>query len=110
MRKNILHLIAVILAITTMQLKAQSPKFITVKGKDIIGPDNKPFLMRGTNLGNWLIPEGYMFKFKAINSPKLINQAFMELMGPDETKVFWKKYLDNYITQADIHYLKSTGM
>ncbi|MDB5009799.1 MAG: glycosyl hydrolase family 5, partial [Mucilaginibacter sp.] len=53
---------------------------------------------------------GYMFKFKGINSPKLINQAFMELMGPDETKVFWKKYLDTYITQADIHFLKSTGM
>ena len=110
MRKNILHLITVILVIATMQLKAQSSKFITVKGKNVIGPDNKPFLMRGTNLGNWLIPEGYMFKFKGINSPKLINQAFMELMGPDETKVFWKKYLDTYITQADIHFLKSTGM
>ncbi|MDB5110372.1 MAG: glycosyl hydrolase family 5 [Mucilaginibacter sp.] len=110
MRKNILHLIAVILVIATIQLKAQSSKFITVKGKNVIGPDNKPFLMRGTNLGNWLIPEGYMFKFKGINSPKLINQAFMELMGPDETKVFWKKYLDTYITQADIHFLKSTGM
>jgi endoglucanase len=110
MKKYLLITAVVMLAAVTLEVKAQSAKFITVKGKEVIGPDNKPFLMRGTNLGNWLIPEGYMFKFKSINSPKLINQAFMELIGPDETKIFWKKYLDSYITQADIHFLKSTGM
>jgi len=91
-------------------IKAQTPKFITVKGKQVIGPDNKPFLMRGTNLGNWLVPEGYMFKFKNVNSPKLINQAFSEIMGPEDVKAFWKKYQDTYITAADIHFLKASGM
>jgi len=110
MKKYLILTVALILTIATFQTKAQSAKFISVKGRNIIGPDNKPFLMRGTNLGNWLIPEGYMFKFKDINSPKLINEAFMQLIGPEETKVFWKKYLEAYITQADIHFLKSTGM
>jgi len=89
--------------------KAQNG-FISTRGKEVIGPDNKPFLIKGTNLGNWLIPEGYMFKFSKINSPKLINEAITELIGPEEAKVFWKTYLDNYITRADIHYLKSLGM
>ena len=88
----------------------QSQKFISAKGKDIIGVDSKPFLIKGTNLGNWLVPEGYMFKFKNINSPRLINQTITELIGPDATKVFWKKYLDVYIREEDIHYLKSLGM
>ena len=90
----------------------QSPgqRFISVRGKEIIGADKKPFLMRGTNLGNWLVPEGYMFKFTGTNSPRLINEALLELIGPEETRAFWKKYLDTYITQADIHYLKSLGM
>jgi len=91
-------------------IKAQTPKFITVKGKQVIGSDNKPFLMRGTNLGNWLVPEGYMFKFKSVNSPKLINQALSEIMGPEDVKAFWKKYQDTYITAADIHFLKASGM
>ncbi|WP_295801282.1 cellulase family glycosylhydrolase [Mucilaginibacter sp.] len=91
-------------------IKAQTQKFITVKGKQVIGPDNKPFLMRGTNLGNWLVPEGYMFKFKSVNSPKLINQALSEIMGPEDVKAFWKKYQDTYITAADIHFLKTSGM
>ncbi len=35
--------------------------FVTVKGKEIILPDGKPILLKGINLGNWLVPEGYMF-------------------------------------------------
>ena len=93
-----------------IKIQAQTRKFISVKGKNIVGVDGKPFLMRGTNLGNWLVPEGYMFKFKNISSPRLINTAFSELMGPEETKAFWKKFLEVYITRADIHYLKNTGM
>lgn len=90
--------------------QAQTGKFISVKGKNVIGVNGKPFLMRGTNLGNWLVPEGYMLKFKNISSPRLINTAFSELMGPEEAKAFWTKFLNIYITKADIHYLKSTGM
>jgi len=97
-----------IFLISIVAVNAQ--KFITTKGKDIIGIDGKPFLMKGTNLGNWLVPEGYMFKFDNATSPRLINETFLELIGPDATKAFWKKYLDTYITQDDIHYLKSIGM
>ena len=109
MKKCCFNLILLLSACSALVV-AQTPKFITVKGKEIIGADGKPFLMKGTNLGNWLIPEGYMFKFKGTNSPRLINEAFAEMIGPDETKVFWEKYLATYITEADIHYLKSTGM
>jgi aryl-phospho-beta-D-glucosidase BglC (GH1 family) len=97
-------------AINIFNVPAQSSKFISVKGKEIIGIDGKPFLIRGTNLGNWLVPEGYMFKFKQASSPRLINQTLTELIGPDEVSAFWKKYLDSYITAADIHYLKTLGM
>jgi len=108
--KKYLFIIMALLAVFPVVSNAQSTKFISVKGKEIIGTDGQPFLMKGTNSGNWLIPEGYMFKFTKINSPKLINQAFMELIGPDETKAFWKKYLDTYMTQADIHFMKTSGM
>jgi endoglucanase len=93
-----------------LAINTTAQKFISTKGKDIIGVDGKTFLMKGTNLGNWLVPEGYMFKFNDASSPRLINQTFTELIGPDATKAFWKKFLDVYITQEDIHYLKSIGM
>lgn len=89
---------------------AQHRNFISVNGKEILGTDGKPFFIRGTNLGNWLVPEGYMFKFKNANSPRLVNEAITELIGPDAAQAFWQKYLDHYITEADIHYLRQLGM
>jgi endoglucanase len=89
---------------------AQKNKFVYTDGKNVMLPNGKPFIMRGTNLGNWLVPEGYMFKLRDVNSPRLINQAFSELIGPAAVDSFWNTYLDNYITSADIRYMKSIGM
>jgi endoglucanase len=100
----------VLVFLMPLSLSAQNNHFFNVKGKDIIAPNGKVIVLTGTNLGNWLIPEGYMFKFKDASSPRMINQVFTELIGQDKTAAFWKKYLDNYITKEDIHYLKSTGM
>ncbi len=93
-----------------VQLQAQTHRFIYTRGKEIVLPNGKPFLIQGTNLGNWLVPEGYMFKFTSVNSARLINRNISELIGPEQARVFWKQFLQNYITEADIHYLKSLGM
>jgi aryl-phospho-beta-D-glucosidase BglC (GH1 family) len=104
-----MYRLLLLLALCYIQpLKAQH--FFSTKGKQILGPEGKPFLMKGTNLGNWLVPEGYMFKFDDASSPRLIDQTLRELIGPAETDQFWLKFLTNYITAEDIHYLKSIGM
>ncbi len=36
-------------------------QFVYTDGKEIKSPDGKPLLLKGINLGNWLVPEGYMF-------------------------------------------------
>jgi endoglucanase len=109
MRKISGLLLLLLLSIQLVYSQSAS-KFVGVKGKDIIGPDGKNLLLRGTNLGNWLVPEGYMFKFEQTNAPRMINETLSQLIGPDATREFWKKYLTNYITAGDIHYLKSLGM
>lgn len=87
----------------------QSPGFVGIQGPDLIKPDGEKLLIVGTNLGNWLNPEGYMFGFSRTNAPRQINNLFCELTGPDFTADFWKQYKDNYITRADIEYIASTG-
>lgn len=89
---------------------ADGKGFIRVEGVNLVKPSGEKFLIRGTNLGNWLNPEGYMFLFSRTNSPARINQAFCEMVGPDFTAEFWKAFKDNYITRADIRYLASTGI
>ena len=88
----------------------EEPAFYSVRGKDVLDPAGNVFIMKGTNLGNWLVPEGYMFKFEHTSSPRLIQEAVNELIGPEAAKQFWKTYLDNYINRDDIRYLKSIGM
>ena len=94
--------------ITCTSIDAQS-RFVMTRGKLIISPDGKPLLLKGINLGNWLLPEGYMFKFKQTNSPRLIQTAINELIGEDEARRFWKTYHDNYITRDDISFIKRSG-
>ena len=83
--------------------------FVQVDGPDLIKPDGTKLYIVGTNLGNWLNPEGYMFGFQRMNSPRLINEVFSELVGPYKTAEFWAAFKDNYITEDDIRFIASTG-
>lgn len=96
-----------------LMVSCNSPKsnnFIHVQGMDLIAPSGEIFFIRGTNLGHWLNPEGYLFQIKNANSPNRLNQAFCEMVGPHFVCEFWKQFKDNYITKADIEYLASTGI
>ncbi len=106
------------LGITASAKDGQNPKatktqaitgFVKVKGMDLIQANGEKLLIRGTNLGNWLNPEGYMFGFKNTSSAHLIDLMFREAVGPDFTDGFWKRFKDNYITKADIDFISSIG-
>jgi endoglucanase len=62
------------------------------------------------NLGNWLVPEGYMWTFEGgPQSPSEIRALVLELLGPEGADTFWQKYRENYITRDDIALLKRAG-
>lgn len=84
--------------------------FIKTKGTKLVDDAGNELILKGTNLGNWLVPEGYMFKMEQVNAPRKIDELLYELVGPDSLQVFWKGFLDNYITHNDIKYLKSIGV
>ncbi|HKO62195.1 MAG TPA: cellulase family glycosylhydrolase, partial [Pyrinomonadaceae bacterium] len=84
-------------------------RFVTTRGKDVVSPDGKPLLLKGINLGNWLLPEGYMFKFKTANSPRRIETVINQLVGEEEGRRFWKTYQQNYITREDIKFIRQSG-
>ncbi len=94
---------------TNSNQKTNKPGFVYTSGSQIIEPNGNPIILKGTNLGNWLVPEGYMFKTGNVNAPTRINQLIYQMIGPDSLKKFWDDYLDNYITREDIFYLKRIG-
>ncbi|QOJ27499.1 MAG: cellulase family glycosylhydrolase [Ignavibacteriales bacterium] len=88
---------------------AQSGSFYSVSGKDIITPYGKPVVLKGINLGHWMVPEGYMFRFEKISSPRLIYDFFNILLGESEAQKFWSKFRELYITREDIALIQKAG-
>src|SRR5580698_3369726 len=98
-----------LLACSLIPAAAQA-QFAHTQGKEIVDGAGKPLLLRGINLGNWLIPEGYMWHFEAgPESPREIEALTTELIGPQRAHAFWKSYRENYITQEDIHFIRQSG-
>lgn len=107
-RQVLCRIILLLSLVASTSIHGQS-RFVTTHGKDLISTDGKPLLLKGINLGNWLLPEGYMFKFKSANSPRLIQTVINELVGEDEGRRFWKTYHQNYIAREDIRFIKQSG-
>lgn len=101
---------AVLLALCVTSIRAQA-QFAHAQGKEIVDGTGKPLLLRGTNLGNWLVPEGYMWHLNegGPESPREIEALITELIGPQRAHDFWRSYRENYITQPDIHFIKQCG-
>jgi len=100
---------ALLVSFSVTHLCQAQRKFVSTRGKTFITPSGERLFVKGINLGNWLLPEGYMFKFKNANSPRLIHAVINELVGEDEAKRFWKSYRDNYITAEDIKFIRDAG-
>ena len=96
-------------AVIPASMMAQEKDYLHVDGKDIVDSKGEKFFIKGTNLGNWLNPEGYMFGFSRTTSPHMIDLAFRELVGPTEARRFWQDFKDNYITEDDFAFIASTG-
>ena len=84
--------------------------FVHASGKQLIGTDGKPLLLRGINLGNWFVNEGYMFRFEnGPQSAREIDALFRDLAGPDATDQFWRAWRDTYISRGDIDWIRKAG-
>lgn len=103
------RIIAVAAVAITATLAGSAKDFLKVNGPDIVDSKGEKFYIKGTNLGNWLNPEGYMFGFQRTSSAHMIDEALRELVGPTEARRFWQNFKDNYITEADFKFISEKG-
>jgi len=89
---------------------AYSLSFLRTSGQDIINEKGEKVFLKGVGLGNWLLPEGYMWKFGAAGDrPRKIEKVVEELIGKEKAAEFWKSFRKNYITEADIKRIAELG-
>ncbi len=89
---------------------ASHAQFVHTQGAKIVDGHGKPLHLRGINLGNWLLTEGYMWRFDGgPQSEREIEELVSEMLGPERAQAFWQQYRDTYISQQDIHAIKEAG-
>ncbi|MBP5687263.1 MAG: glycoside hydrolase family 5 protein [Muribaculaceae bacterium] len=95
--------------LATVSFVVKPAEFVRVDGPNLVKPDGTKLFIQGTNLGNWLNPEGYMFGLSRTNSAWMIDLMIKEAVGPDFAAEFWRQFKDNYITRKDIEFIASQG-
>ena len=116
---SVLKIIFVVFSITVTACTSQPKKpetitpelsFLHVNGHDMIDADSNKVFLKSIGLGNWMLPEGYMWKFgEKGDRPRRIEKIVSNLIGEEEARKFWQEFRENYITEADIRRIKELG-
>ena len=109
-----LILIGIVALILSSCAKKDEPvkklTFLRTSGHYMVNETNDTILLRGIGLGNWLLPEGYMWHFgETGDRPRKIEKIVEDLTSPEFNQYFWKEFRKNYITEADIKRIKELG-
>jgi len=84
--------------------------FLSVNGKRIVDAQGNEVILRGHSPGGWMLQEGYMLQMEAFANPQhQIRAKIEELIGPEQTALFYEKWLANHFTRADFDLLKDMG-
>lgn len=81
---------------------------LKTQGRDILNEKNERIILRGMNLGNWMLIEPNMFG--TAGTQRRLKRAMVTCAGREKTDYFFNCLLDKWITDKDICYLKSLGM
>ena len=84
------------------------PTFLTTHGQNIVTSDGKPVILKGVNLGGWLMMEGYI-----LHSPNLAEQIFKKnfasALGKRTLKDFEKDFRGHFIQESDFKKIAGFG-
>ena len=77
--------------------------FVHAHNERVVDGSGKRLLLRGMGLGNWLLPEGYMWKFgPGAESPREIEAVVNNLLGEELGQEFWRNFRKNFLSEDDI--------
>jgi hypothetical protein len=84
--------------------------FVRAKDARLVDGAGNDLLLRGVGLGNWMLPEGYMWRFgPGAESPREIEWLTERLLGVSGAERFWAEFRAGFITEADIALIAASG-
>ncbi|UYZ63124.1 cellulase family glycosylhydrolase [Hymenobacter weizhouensis] len=82
-------------------LRANGPRIVDAAGREVV--------LRGYNVGGWLLQESYILGTDTLNSQWRIQQGLLRTLPEAEVEDFYRQYRANFITKADIDFLARQG-
>ncbi|MDF1478096.1 cellulase family glycosylhydrolase [Leifsonia sp. H3M29-4] len=84
--------------------------FVHARDARLFDGSGRELLLRGVGLGNWMLPEGYMWRFgPGAESPREIERLTERLLGAEGAQGFWEAFATTFITEADIALIAASG-
>lgn len=83
-------------------------KFLKISNGKICGPDNKPIMLKGINLGGWLMMEAY-FMHAPNKAEFIFKKEFVARLGQKALEDFEVKFRKSFITENDFVLIKEMG-
>lgn len=89
---------------------AQAHAFWHIQGQQIIDSSGRSIMMRGINVGNWLLWEGWMLDAGgARGTETAMLDRLADVLSPREAGDFMERYQEDYITENDVAAMKQAG-
>jgi endoglucanase len=102
-------LIISIMLFTDLSIRSAAQGFLKADGQKIVNGKGENVLLRGVGLGGWMVQEGYMFHLNKDGQQFKIKQRIHDLLGQEQTQVFYDAWLSNQTTRSDIDSLHAWG-
>ncbi|MCM8791814.1 MAG: glycoside hydrolase family 5 protein [Candidatus Omnitrophica bacterium] len=82
--------------------------FLSVQGNDIVDEKKNPLILKGINLGGWLMMEGYILGGRNIPEHKF-KRKFIKRWGKASLEEFENLFYINFIKEDDFKIIKNLG-
>ena len=84
--------------------------FVHASGKKVVDGNGNEFLLRGYAPGGWMIQEPYMMELSGFTSSQHeIRAKIQSVLGEENTKEFYRKWIANGFREADVRLLAELG-
>ncbi|MGA2499973.1 MAG: cellulase family glycosylhydrolase [Tepidisphaeraceae bacterium] len=110
MSRNRLFLLSAILLVAALiqPSAGQTLPPLHIQGRQLLDSKGKVVLLRGVNIGGWLVTESWMCGQRDDGGRKALEQL-EKRFGPEKAAILMNAWQDNWITAADLDIIQKYG-
>jgi endoglucanase len=84
--------------------------YLKAKGNYIVDSAGNDVILKSIGIGGWWLQEGYMFEYSSFaKTQRDFRQKIEDLVGAENTEIFYDAFRANFVTRRDIDSIASWG-